>query len=82
MAPIALLVAALVAPLAFAVPTPGNTYGTGGSAPAGWNAKVENFCTSPDVLLCCTTIVGGAADEPTATATGCKSMLSRYLPSP
>lgn len=28
-----------------AIPTP-NTYGSGGSAPAGWNDEVENFCTT------------------------------------
>ena len=72
MAPIVLLIAALIAPFALAIPTPGNTYGTGGSAPKGWDASVENFCTVPTVLQCCTSVVGGIAGEPDATATGCK----------
>lgn len=79
MARFALLVVALVAPFAFAVPTPGNSYGTGGSAPAGYNASVENFCTVPDALYCCTQVVGGIAGEPDATATGCKSALFSEL---
>ena len=75
MARLALLVAALVAPLAFAVPTPGNVYGTGGSAPAGYDASVENFCSAPEVLQCCDQAIGSVATLPDATATGCKSAL-------
>lgn len=71
MAPISLLVVALVAPLAFALPKSGNSYGSGGSAPSGWNAAVENFCTAPEVLQCCTAVAAGVADEPDSTATGC-----------
>ena len=73
MAPFVLIVAALIAPLALAVPTPGNTYGTGGSAPAGWDASVENFCSTPEFLECCNgTGIAGVAGEPTATNTGCE----------
>ena len=50
------------------------SYGYGGQAPAGYNAKVENFCTIPTVLQCCDTVIGGVAGEPDATATGCKSL--------
>ncbi|KAF6240850.1 hypothetical protein HO173_000642 [Letharia columbiana] len=72
MAPLALLLAALVAPLALAVPTPGNTYGSGGSAPSGWDASVENFCSAPEILQCCNgTGVAGVAGEPDSTETGC-----------
>lgn len=67
-----LIVAALIAPLALAVPTPGNGYGTGGSAPAGWDASVEDFCSTPVVLFCCNgESIAGAAGEPTSTQTGC-----------
>ena len=76
MAPLALLIAALVAPLAFAVPTPGNTYGTGGSAPAGYDASVENFCQQGFALACCTTPVEAAAGAPDGTYSGCKLSLS------
>lgn len=85
MAPFTLLVAALIAPLAFAVPTPGNVYGTGGSAPAGWNAEVENFCTTPEVLQCCNgETIAGVAGEPDSTQTGCmfcclESDIARWL---
>ena len=50
------------------------SYGYGGSCPQGWNAKVENFCTIPAVLQCCEQVIGGAAGEPDATATGCMSV--------
>ena len=72
MAPFALLVAVLIAPLAFAVPHPSNVYGSGGSAPPGWNAEVENFCTTPEVLQCCDgATIAGVAGEPDSTQTGC-----------
>lgn len=81
MAPFTLLVAALVAPLVFAIPKPGNVYGSGGSAPSGWDAEVENFCTTPEVLVCCNgTTIAGVAGEPTSTQTGCKSSPSPKLP--
>lgn len=80
MAPITFLTAALMVPLAFAMPKPGNTYGSGGSAPAGWNAEVENFCTVPDALACCNgATVVGAAGEPDSTQTGCMSSLPRTV---
>ena len=72
MAHFALLVAVLIAPLAFAVPHPSNFYGSGGSAPPGWNAEVENFCTTPEVLQCCNgATIAGVAGEPDSTQTGC-----------
>ncbi|KAL9063720.1 MAG: hypothetical protein Q9161_009305 [Pseudevernia consocians] len=77
MAPITLLVAALIAPLAFAMPKPGNTYGSGGSAPAGWNAEVEKLCSAPTVLVCCDgPNVGGVAGEPDSTSTGCTGAMA------
>lgn len=83
MAPLALFLAALIAPLAFAVPTPGNTYGSGGSAPAGWDASVENFCTVPDILQCCNgTTIAGVAGEPDSTQTGCMSSPADAMMSP
>ncbi|KAM0794767.1 hypothetical protein BDR22DRAFT_894826 [Usnea florida] len=77
MAPFALLVAVLIAPLAFAVPHPSNVYGSGGSAPPGWNAEVENFCTTPEVLQCCNGVtLAGVAGEPDSTQTGCTSAMA------
>lgn len=77
MTPFTLLVAALVAPFAFAVPEPGNVYGSGGSAPSGWDTSVENFCTTPEVLVCCNgTTIAGVAGEPTSTQTGCTDAMA------
>jgi len=69
------------ASLALAVPTTGNSHGTGGSAPAGWNAEVENFYSTPKVLFCCDgATLAGVAGEPTSTQTGCESIaLLQYL---
>lgn len=69
------LVAAMLAHLASAAPKPGNAYRTGGSAPAGYDASVENFCTVPMVLERCNgTGLAGVAGEPTSTQTGCKNI--------
>ena len=64
MATLGLLPATLIAPLALTVPTPRHISGR----------AIQDVCTAPEVLHCCNgTIVGGVADEPDATVSGCKS---------
>ena len=63
--------------LAWALPASSSSpswgsYSYGGACPTGWNSEVENFCTTPAVLQCCDSVIGGVAGEPDATATGCK----------
>lgn len=68
------LQAVLGACLVTATPAPSATP-KGGSAPAGWNASVENFCNAPFVLNCCGAIVAGAAGTADGTASGCKTAI-------
>lgn len=53
----------------------GNSWGTGGKPPAGYDT-VENFCQSPFTLECCSEVLAGAAGLPDATCLG------GMLPSP
>ncbi|KAF2482550.1 hypothetical protein BDY17DRAFT_161794 [Neohortaea acidophila] len=41
-------------------------YGAGGKPPKGWNANVENFCSSGQTLMCCGQVTGGVAGLPAA----------------
>lgn len=52
------------------------SYGYGGKAPKGWNAKVENFCGTGFVLECCEQVFAGTVGLPDATATGCRGTQS------
>lgn len=47
----------------------GNSWGTGGKPPAGYDT-VENFCQSPFTLECCSEVLAGAAGLPDATCLG------------
>ena len=70
------LIAALTSPFAHAIPIPSNVYSSGGSAPAGYNSTVENFCTVPETLACCNGLaIADVAGEPDSTQTGCKAFL-------
>lgn len=59
---------ATLLPMTLVVSISGHSYGTDGFVPAGWNAEVENFCSTPESLLCCNdTTLAGVAGEPTST---------------
>ncbi|GAB7358208.1 hypothetical protein MBLNU230_g0360t1 [Neophaeotheca triangularis] len=43
-----------------------------GPAPSG-SSRIANFCTNPDALTCCTTLLAGVASNvPTALGFNCK----------